>query len=117
MCGADLVGRLLAAPDHEPHPNPMGGGPAYGTGTEEILDDYAEGLTLADVRQLAHALDTGEPITIEYVAASGGRTVRTVSDLEMAPPLLYGYCHLREDERVFTLSRIQSVLPVQRPPV
>lgn len=114
---ADLAGRLLAAPDHEPHPNPPRGGPAYGTATEEILDGYAKGLTLTDVRQLAHALDAGEPVTIEYVAASGNRTVRTVSDLEMDPPLLYAYCHLREDDRVFTLSRIQSVLPVQRPPV
>ncbi|URM89615.1 helicase-associated domain-containing protein [Streptomyces sp. MRC013] len=114
---ADLAGRLLAAPDREPHPDPLRGGPAYGTATEEILDGYAKGLTLTDVRQLAHALDAGEPVTIEYVAASGNRTVRTVSDLEMDPPLLYAYCHLREDDRVFTLSRIQSVLPVQRPPV
>ncbi|WOI62446.1 WYL domain-containing protein [Streptomyces fradiae] len=109
--GSELAGRLLAAPDHEPHPAPLRGGPAYGTDTEEILDGYADALSLTDVRQLAYALDHGEPVTIEYMAASGSRTVRTVSDLEMDPPYLYGYCHLREDERVFSLSRVQSVLP------
>lgn len=63
------------------------------------------------MRQLAYAIDEGEPITIEYIAASGGRTVRTVSELDFDPPYLYGYCHLRQDNRVFTLSRIQAVLP------
>ncbi|MFD5058161.1 MULTISPECIES: helicase C-terminal domain-containing protein [unclassified Streptomyces] len=107
---ADLAARLLAAPDHAPQPCP-GTGVPYGTDTEEILDGSTDALPLADVRQLAYAIDEGEPITIEYVAASGGRTVRTVSELDVDPPYLYGYCHLRQDNRVFTLSRIRTVLP------
>lgn len=106
----ELAALLLAAPDHAPHPVP-GNGEAYGTDTEEILDGHATALPLTDVRQLAYAIDKNEPVTIEYVAASGSRTIRTLSDLEFDPPYLYAYCHLREDDRVFNLSRIQSVLP------
>ncbi|MDF6045630.1 helicase-associated domain-containing protein [Streptomyces sp. JH14] len=107
---ADLAARLLAAPDHAPQPCP-GAGVPYGSDTEEILDGTTDALPLADVRQLAYAIDEGEPITIEYIAASGSRTVRTVSELDFDPPYLYGYCHLRQDNRVFALSRIQAVLP------
>ncbi|UQA91873.1 helicase-associated domain-containing protein [Streptomyces halobius] len=109
--GPGLAARLLAAPDHAPHPDPTRGIP-YRTDTEEILDGWAKALTLTDVRQLAHAIDNGEPVTIEYIAASGNRTIRTVSELDFEPPHLYAYCHLRGDDRVFTLSHIQSVLPV-----
>ncbi|WP_323180409.1 WYL domain-containing protein [Streptomyces sp. NBC_00102] len=27
------------------------------------------------------------------------------------PPYLYAWCHLRDDERVFTLSRIHGIMP------
>lgn len=108
---SDLASRLLAAPDREPHPDPYNGVP-FRTDTEEILAHYAEQLTLTDMRQLAHAIHENEPITIEYVAASGNRTVRTLSALEFDPPYLAAFCHLRDAERVFTLSRIQAVMPV-----
>ncbi|MFD7446916.1 helicase-associated domain-containing protein [Streptomyces sp. NPDC059909] len=107
---SDLPDRLLLAPDREPHPAPDRGIP-FGSDTEEILAGCAKALTLTDIRQLAHAIHEGEPITIEYIAASGSRTVRTVSGMDFDPPHLYAYCHLREDERVFTLSGIQAVLP------
>ncbi|MFD5410953.1 WYL domain-containing protein [Streptomyces nojiriensis] len=68
-------------------------------------------MSYTDVRQLAHAIDAGTLLTVEYVAASGNRTVRTLSRLELDPPYLEAWCHLREDERVFTLSRIHSVMP------
>ncbi|MCX5585885.1 WYL domain-containing protein [Streptomyces erythrochromogenes] len=68
-------------------------------------------MSYTDVHQLAHAIDTGTPLTVEYVATSGNRTVRTLSRLELDPPYLEAWCHLREDERVFTLSRIHSVMP------
>ncbi|MGP3687479.1 WYL domain-containing protein [Streptomyces sp. IBSNAI002] len=45
------------------------------------------------------------------MAASGNRSVRTLSHLALDPPSLEAWCHLREDERVFTLSRIRSVMP------
>ncbi|MDJ1130830.1 helicase C-terminal domain-containing protein [Streptomyces iconiensis] len=109
-----LAGKLLAAPPSPPPPAPLQGGPPYGTDTEEIVDGCAAGLSLADSRQLAHAIDHEEAVTIEYTAASGNTTVRTLTQLELDPPYLYAWCHLRDDERVFALSRIHGVMPAWR---
>ncbi|WP_442814623.1 helicase-associated domain-containing protein [Streptomyces sp. NBC_01808] len=106
-----LAARLQDAPPTRPAPGPSGTGDRCGTDTEEIVAGYAKNLTYTDVRQLAHAVDAGTAITVEYVAASGNRTVRTLSELDLDPPHLYAWCHLREDERVFTLSRILGVMP------
>jgi XPB/Ssl2-like helicase family protein/WYL domain-containing protein len=105
-----LATRLLKAPPTSPEPSPFDGGAAFATDTEEIVAGWAKRLPYSDVRQLAHAIDTGEPITVEYVATSGNRTVRTLSHLMLDPPYLEAWCHLRDDERVFTLSRIHSVM-------
>ncbi|MFE1871621.1 helicase-associated domain-containing protein [Streptomyces sp. NPDC059496] len=107
-----LAARLLAAPSAIPDPDPFGSGGPFGTDTEEIVAGYAKQLSHTDVRQLAHAIDAGTLLTVEYVAASGSRTVRTLSRLELDPPYIEAWCHLREDERVFTLSRIHGVMPV-----
>ncbi|GGR42367.1 helicase-associated domain-containing protein [Streptomyces roseolus] len=103
--------RLLNVPPTAPEPDPFGTGVPFGTDTEEIVAGYAKQLSYADVRQLGHALDTGTGITVEYVAASGSRTVRTLSRLELDPPYLEAWCHLRAAERVFTLSRIHGIMP------
>lgn len=105
-----LAAQLLKAPQTPPEPAPFDGGAAFATDTEEIVASWAKRLPYSDVRQLAHAIETGEPITIEYVATSGNRTVRTLSRLMLDPPYLEAWCHLRDDERVFTLSRIHGVM-------
>ncbi|MER5835718.1 WYL domain-containing protein [Streptomyces sp. NPDC002130] len=105
-----LAVQLLKAPSTPPEPAPFDGGAAFATDTEEIVAWWAKHLPYNDVRQLAHAIDTGESITVEYVAASGNRTVRTLSRLMLDPPYLEAWCHLRDEERVFTLSRIHSVM-------
>jgi XPB/Ssl2-like helicase family protein/WYL domain-containing protein len=105
-----LAAALRRAPLTAPEPDP-GNGVPYGTDTEEIVAGHARLLSLADVRQLAHAIDEGQKITIEYVAVSGSGTVRTLSELELDPPYLYAWCHLRDAERVFALSRIHGVMP------
>ncbi|MFI9365246.1 helicase C-terminal domain-containing protein [Kitasatospora sp. NPDC053057] len=86
-------------------------GRLYAGDTEEIIAGYARNLTFTDVRQLAHAVDERQAITIEYVATSGNATVRTLSRLELDAPYLNAWCHLRDGERVFTLSRIHGVMP------
>lgn len=106
-----LADRLLKAPPTAPEPDPFGSGVPFATDTEEIVAGYAKHLSYSDVRQVAHAIDTGAAITVEYIATSGNRTVRTLSDLELDPPYLDAWCHLREAERVFTLSRIHGVRP------
>ncbi|MER6127570.1 helicase C-terminal domain-containing protein [Streptomyces sp. NPDC001795] len=105
-----LATRLKTAPAATPRPDPYNGIP-FDSDTEEIIAGYARQLSLTDVRQLAHAVNEGQAITIEYVAASGSRTIRTLSELDLDPPYLYAWCHLRNDERVFTLSRIHAVMP------
>ncbi|MEV7216796.1 helicase-associated domain-containing protein [Kitasatospora cineracea] len=105
-----LAGRLRSAPAELPEPDPYDGRP-YASDTEEIIAGTARNLSFTDARQLAHAVDEGLPITIEYVATSGSATVRTLSRLGLDSPYLYAWCHLRDDERVFTLSRIHGVMP------
>ncbi len=106
----DLAVMLHAGGPGVPEPDESGGTP-FDTDTEEIIADHAIRLSLTDVRQLAHAVAEGQAITIEYVAASGSRTVRSLSELELDPPYLHAWCHLRDDERMFALSRIRSVMP------
>ncbi|OIV35239.1 hypothetical protein BIV57_22635 [Mangrovactinospora gilvigrisea] len=110
-----LANRLLKDPATAPEPDPVGSGAPFATDTEEIVAGYAKHLSYSDVRQVAHAIDTDSAITVEYIATSGNRTVRTLSDLELDPPYLNAWCHLREAERVFTLSRIHGVMPARTP--
>lgn len=109
-----LASRLLTAPA-APQPARL---PAPGRAvvrtedtstTEDVIASYTQRLSSADIRQLAHAVDQDRPITIQYTAASGRHTTRTLSDLDLDPPHLYAWCHLRNDGRCFTLSRIHSI--------
>lgn len=105
-----LAARLTSAPPTSPEPDPYNGVP-FDSDTEEIVAGYGTRLSLTDVRQLAHAIHEDQAVTIEYVAASGSHTVRTLSRLDFDPPYLQAWCHLRKDERVFALSRIHGVMP------
>ncbi|HKG52294.1 MAG TPA: helicase-associated domain-containing protein [Actinomycetales bacterium] len=80
--------------------------------TEANVRRQAPHLSGAQARLLGHAVDTGTDVVIDYVAASGARTRRRVGDLALSGSTLYGWCHLRHDERFFSLSGIESVQPV-----
>ncbi|MGW4596639.1 helicase-associated domain-containing protein [Streptomyces sp. NPDC004457] len=105
-----LATRLVGTPLAPPEPDPYDG-VTFATDTEEIIAGYATRLPSCDVRQLAHAVDSGAAVVIEYAAATGSRTIRTISDLDLDPPYLRAWCHLRDADRVFTLSRIHGVMP------
>ncbi|MFF5718528.1 helicase-associated domain-containing protein [Streptomyces buecherae] len=107
-----LAGRLLKAPPAATESGPSDSGELFASDTEKVVAGYAKHLSYGDIRQVAHAIDTGAAITVEYVATSGNRTVRTLSELALDPPYLDAWCHLRDAERVFTLSRIHGVMPV-----
>ncbi len=63
-------------------------------------------------RQLAYAMEHQLPVRITYQSSTGGVTTRTISDIELVAGLMYAWCHLRDDERVFAVDRVQAVLPV-----
>ncbi|MFI0816773.1 hypothetical protein ACH4TX_09705 [Streptomyces sp. NPDC021098] len=73
----------------------------------EAYDAWAE---QEPPEQFAALLQAWRNLPVEYVATSGNRTVRTLSRLMLDPPCLEAWCHLRNAERVFSPSRIHSVM-------
>jgi len=88
-------------PDSEPTP------------VEAMIDAVNSRLTPVERRQLSYAVENQVPVSITYQSASGGTTTRTISDIELVDGLLYAWCHLREDERVFSVDRVRAVSPVR----
>lgn len=89
------------------------GAPAWPTSpAAESMAPWVDHLADVERHQLAYAIENQAPVTITYRAATGGFSTRTISELELAGDTLYAWCHLREDQRVFTLGRIISVVPV-----
>jgi hypothetical protein len=59
------------------------------------------------------------PVEIEYISRSRGtnqRTVRVIDVGEVAGNSVFAYCHLRDEDREFNLSRIKSARPATEPP-
>ena len=77
--------------------------------TARTIGSLAPRLPTTQARLLAHAIDEGLPVVIDYMGSTGGRTQRTVDDLQLVGGSVQAWCQLRQAERVFTLSRIQSV--------
>jgi hypothetical protein len=81
------------------------------SGTELQLGRLNHRLPDSEVRQLAHAIDHGQNTVIDYAATSGGRTIREISGIQLIGASLYARCELRQEDRCFNVSRIQSVSP------
>jgi hypothetical protein len=77
------------------------------------IDAFGQHLDPVERRQLAFAIENQAPVTITYTSSTGGTTARTISDIELVNGLMYAWCHLREDERVFSVDRVQTVRPVR----
>ncbi|HZM76506.1 MAG TPA: helicase-associated domain-containing protein [Candidatus Limnocylindrales bacterium] len=99
---AELAKHLLAAPDIAATPDDP---------TLRQVQANACNLTQAEIRLLAHAIETGHPVTIGYVNRQGNETVREIEEPELIGGELVAWCRLRDDLRHFTLSRIFSVEP------
>lgn len=82
------------------------------TPTEKLLSSLTRSLSIPEIRQLAHAVDTKSRVRIDYVAASGGVSSRVIREPELIGGSLYAWCELRSDDRIFTVTRIQSVAAV-----
>jgi hypothetical protein len=74
----------------------------------------ANAKTLDDdqARLLAHAIEYGCAVRIDYVNASGGYTERVIEPIALFFDAVQAWCHLRGAERVFRLDRIRTVSPV-----
>src|SRR6266542_1475882 len=103
-----LAAALLATPGPEPEPGPA---PPRDSDPQESIGYWAPQLTRFQVRLLAHALKHGSPVRIEYTNAQGTSSNRVIEPLDLDGHLLEAWCHLRDDERVFALDRIESVAP------
>lgn len=104
ISSADLAKRLLAAPDiAATADNPM----------LRAVEANACNLSQAEIRLLAHAIETGRSVTISYVNRQGNETVRQIEEPELIGGELVAWCLLRDDLRHFNLSRIFEVQPAQ----
>ncbi|MDQ1656261.1 MAG: hypothetical protein QOD41_1344 [Cryptosporangiaceae bacterium] len=81
-------------------------------GTVARLRHSAPQLTAGELRLLAHAIDEAAPVHIEYRNAQGSTSNRIIEQLDFDGHRIYAWCTLRDDERVFSPSRIGSVAPV-----
>ncbi|MFC7482532.1 WYL domain-containing protein [Luedemannella flava] len=72
---------------------------------------YATRLSPEEVDLLADALTAEEAVKITYRDAEGDVTQRVVEPLSIDGHVMEAWCHLRDAERVFALSRITSVAP------
>jgi hypothetical protein len=92
----------------------LAGGPTQTVddiGINAQLRSAAPHLTTGELRLLAHAIDEDMPVHIEYVNAQGRTSSRTIEEISSDGHMLYAWCTLRDDERMFLLSRISSVAP------
>ncbi|BCB85014.1 hypothetical protein Psuf_023270 [Phytohabitans suffuscus] len=104
-----LAQRLLSSYVDEPEepavrPTPMS--------VARDVRDHAAHLTAAQRLLLIGAVSQGTPIEISYTDGEGESTRRVIEPAELDGPKLSAWCRLRDDERVFLLSRIESVSPV-----
>ncbi|WP_375500588.1 helicase-associated domain-containing protein [uncultured Jatrophihabitans sp.] len=81
--------------------------------TERVLGRLNRTLSTTELRQLAHAIDTGGSVGIVYASASDKITERVISEIQLMGTSLSAWCGLRSDDREFSVSRIRSVFPVR----
>jgi hypothetical protein len=71
----------------------------------------AGNLTESQARMLAHAIDTGLPVSIDYINQAGNVSSRSIQDIDLSGGTMLAWCRLRQDERMFNLSQVLSVGP------
>jgi hypothetical protein len=98
-----LANRLLAAPRST--------APAQTPWLLRELRARAPQLPLGQLALLSTALEKGGRVAVTYRAASGAVTERVIRDPELVGSLIEAWCELRDDERMFTVSRLLSVAP------
>lgn len=93
-----LADGVTEAPTFDPAPT-----------TRQRLSAHAEHLTGAELELLADAINNEKQVEIDYTDQNDRRTRRVITPLDHNEDFLVAWCHLRDDERNFLLSRIRSV--------
>lgn len=96
-----LAARILAAPIVETEDSQL----------VSALRRTGPMLTTTELTILADAIETGDPVRIQYQSASGGVTSRVIREAGFDGALVTAWCELRGDERVFSVNRILAVDP------
>jgi predicted DNA-binding transcriptional regulator YafY len=73
---------------------------------------HGDHLSNQELALLTDALDTETPVQITYLDQNDHSSSRVITPLDVLGGLVEAWCHLREDERHFLISRIQRVDPV-----
>lgn len=81
------------------------------TDYEQEVRSVATALDDAQARLLAHAIEHGTPVVIDYLSASGRLTRRIIEPLGLFFDAVQAWCRMRNAERVFRLDRIRAVTP------
>jgi hypothetical protein len=93
---------------------PPDGAPDDADPTPEVAAVVRRHTPQLDQRQrdlLVYAIAVGGQVTIDYRTAGGDFSSRVVEPLELDGKRMVAWCHLREDERLFGLNRIERVRP------
>lgn len=93
--------------------------PAQGSGSGPSVPDLAVSTEAvydrAGIEELLQAAGRNHfPVEIEYLSRSHGynqRTVRVIDVVDVIGNSVLAYCHLRDDDREFSLTRIKSARP------
>ena len=99
----ELAAALLAAP--------LPAAPATPPRPAADIALRAPQLSPGEVRLLADAVAANKPVYIRYTNARGVSSDRLIEPIDVDGHLLEAWCHLRDDERVFALARIEAVSP------
>ncbi|GAA4450472.1 helicase-associated domain-containing protein [Phytohabitans houttuyneae] len=106
---AALAARLLSSYVEEATEAPLRPTPMS---VARDVRDHAAHLTTPQRLLLVGAVSQGTAIEIFYTDGDGESTRRVIEPTELDGPKLSAWCQLRDDERVFLLSRIESVSAV-----
>jgi hypothetical protein len=113
----ELATALLAGPRPEDEPSAVpaqrrpGAVPADPDDPDSIISAFAPQLSTGEQRLLSYAVSHGTPVEIHYVNAEGSPSARVIEPLGVHGHLVEAWCHLRDEERVFALDRIEAVGP------
>jgi hypothetical protein len=95
----EIAGDLLAAgvPEH--------------VWSDDAVRRYGDHLTSEEITLLSEALEAEKPIAITYLDQRDRGSRRVITPTDVVDGRVEAWCHLRDDERHFLISRIQHVEP------